>query len=75
MIFYNEAKSDQIIKQIMELDVLPSKAFCRRAIVKMMQDERYNHEVHAPMITRYANLNGFTENETELKKELFTLLN
>lgn len=73
--FKDEAKSDVIVDQIMDLGtLLPTKAFCRRAIIKTMRDDRYNHATMKPLIERYAKVIGFTENEVELKNELFNLL-
>lgn len=75
MVFKDENESDTIITQIMDFDgYLPTKAFCRRAIIKVMRSKKYNHEAIKPYIIRYAKQNVFTENETDLQKELENLL-
>lgn len=77
MKFPNESKSDAIIKQMVELDeYLPKKAFCRRTIVKVMRQAKYNHDKMRSAIINYSTLmGGFTENEKELRLELDRLLN
>jgi len=75
MKFNDEAESDTIISQIMDLSqYLPTKAFCRRAIIKVMRDPQYNHESIKPYIMRKAVTSRFTENEKELGIELNHLL-
>ena len=75
MTFIDEAKSDKIIEQIVDLnDYLPTKAFCRRAIIDIMNDKNYNHDLIRPLIVRRANSTGFTENETDLRNELKMLV-
>jgi hypothetical protein len=71
MRFPNEAASDVLIEQIMDLkQYLPSKAFCRRAIINVMRDPQYNHEAIKPYIIRQSVTRSFTENEKELLLEL-----
>lgn len=76
MVFTNEEQSDKIIQQMVELNqYLPSKAFCRRAIVRVMRNPKYNHKKMLPAIKQYVNLVGeFTENERSLKSELEKLV-
>jgi hypothetical protein len=75
MKFIDEANSDKIISQIMELnDYLPKKAFCRRAIIDIMNSEDYNHELVKPKIISRALVSGFSENETDLRNELKVLV-
>jgi hypothetical protein len=76
MTFPDVDKSNQIIEQIMDLKgLLPTKAFCRRAIIRVMRKETYNHEVIKPYIERKVRQGGgFTENEKDLEKELEHLL-
>lgn len=76
MQFPNEAKSDNIIRQILDLgNLLPTKAFCRRAIISVMANDLYNHSVMKPLIeAKSKSVKPFTENETELKAELNHLL-
>ena len=75
MTFPDVNKSDQIVAQIIDLKgYLPEKAFCRRAIVDVMSYDEYDHEAIKPLIIRRANSTGFTENESELKKELISLI-
>ena len=74
--FIDESNSDKIVSQIMDLKgYLPTKAFCRRAIIDVMNDKKYNHELVKPIIIRYATQSGFTENEADLKKELEKCVN
>jgi len=73
--FNDEAASDIIIEQIMDLkDILPNKAFCRRAIIKVMRNKAYNHTNIKPYIDRRFRQVGFSENENELLKELEMLM-
>ena len=74
--FYDEIASDIIIEQLMDLkDVLPTKAFCRRAIIKVMRDENYNHDLMKPYIERQIRQGKpFGENENDLFKNLNRLL-
>lgn len=73
--FYDEVASDTMIEQIMDLkDVLPTKAFCRRAIIKVMRDKAYNHSNIKPYIERRFRQGGFSENENELLEELKMLM-
>jgi hypothetical protein len=75
MKFVDEANSDKIIEQIVDLnDYLPNKAFCRRAIIDVMNRPDYNHELVKPIIVRRAKTTGFTENEKDLKAELEMLV-
>lgn len=76
MRFPNEKNSDKIIKQMIELNkFLPSKAFCRRAIVKAMRNPKYNHKKMKKAISDFVKLTGgFTENEKALRAELDKLI-
>ena len=76
MVFPNEKISDTIIAQMVDLNkYLPSKAFCRRSIVRVMRNPKYNHSKMVVAIKNYKNLVGdFTENEQCLKKELQKLM-
>lgn len=75
MKFVDESKSDKIIEQIVDLNgYLPTKAFCRRAIIDVMNRPDYHHELIKPIIIRRAESIGFTENETQLKAELEMLV-
>ena len=75
MKFPNESESDTIIQQLMDFkDVLPTKAFCRRTIIRLMRDENYNHSLIKPFVFKQSKNGGFTENEKELRAELTTLI-
>lgn len=76
MVFTNEELSDKIIQQMIDLNnYLPSKAFCRRAIVRVMRNPKYNHKKMISAIKQYVNLVGsFSENEQTLKSELEKLV-
>lgn len=76
MTFPNECNSDKIIKQMIDCNkYLPSKAFCRRAIVRVMRNPKYDHKKMVNAIKNYNKLVGdFTENERELKNELERLM-
>jgi hypothetical protein len=76
MVFTNEELSDKIIQQMIDLNnYLPNKAFCRRAIVRVMRNPKYNHKKMLNAIKQYVNLVGsFTENERGLKAELEKLV-
>jgi hypothetical protein len=76
MVFSNEEQSDKIVEQMIELNqYLPNKAFCRRAIVRVMRNPKYNQKKMLPAIKQYVNLVGaFTENERSLKAELEKLV-
>ncbi len=77
MKFPNEENSDKIIKQMIELNqFLPSKAFCRRAIVKVMRNPKYNHVKMKKAVADFYKLmgGGFSENERGLKAQLDTLI-
>ena len=69
MKFPNEEQSDRIIAQMVDLNqYLPNKGFCRRAVVKVMRNEKYNHEKMTQAIKYYINTLGkITENERDLK--------
>jgi hypothetical protein len=77
MKFTNEIESDKIVKQMVDLNqYLPNKAFCRRAIVRVMRNPKYNHKKMLNAVKQYINLVGaFTENERSLKGELDKLVN
>jgi hypothetical protein len=77
MTFPNECQSDKIIEQMIDCNkYLPSKAFCRRAIAKVMTNPRYDHKKMINSIKIYQKLVGnFTENETSFKLELERLMN
>jgi len=73
--FIDEAKSDTIINQIVDLkDYLPTKAFCRRAIIKFMRNDKYNHDLVRPFIVRQEKKMKFSEDEKQLAIELDTCL-
>lgn len=74
--FPDEAKSDTEIEQLLDLDLyLSSKAFCRRAIVDFMRDDRYDHKkVLAAIKNRIRIIGNFSEDEKTLREELFKLL-
>ena len=76
MIFPNEKASDKIVSQMVDLNkYLPSKAFCRRTIVRIMRNPKYNHSKMVVAIKNYNKLVGeFTENEKGLKGELQKLM-
>lgn len=76
MVFTNEELSDSIVRQMIELNqYLPSKAFCRRAIVRVMRNPKYNHKKMLNAVKQYVSLVGsFTENERSLKSELEKLV-
>jgi hypothetical protein len=76
MKFPNEKQSKKIITQMIELNqFLPSKSFCRRAVVKVMRNDLYNHKKMMSAVKDYIRLVGsFTENERGLKRELETLM-
>lgn len=76
MKFPNEAESDKIIQQMIDLNkYLPNKAFCRRAVVRVMRNPKYNHKKMLGAVKQYVNLVGsFTENERSLKAELDKLV-
>ena len=76
MVFPNEAASDKIISQMVDLNkYLPNKAYCRRAMVKVIRNPKYNHKKMLLAVKNYKNLvGGFTENERALKSELDKLV-
>jgi hypothetical protein len=76
MKFPNEENSDKIVRQMVDLNqYLPSKAFCRRAIVRVMRNPKYNHKKMKKAIANFVQLTGgFTENERALKSELDKLV-
>lgn len=76
MRFPNEENSDKIITQMIDLNkYLPSKAFCRRTIVKAMRNPKYNHKKMKKAVANFFNLmGGFTENEKGLRAELDKLI-
>jgi hypothetical protein len=76
MKFPNESESDKIVSQMIDLNkYLPNKAFCRRAIVRVMRNPKYNHKKMLTAIKQYVQLVGsFTENERGLKAELDKLV-
>ena len=76
MKFPNEKDSDKIINQMIELNqFLPKKAFCRRQVVRMMRNPKYNHNKMKVAIKNYSQVMGnFSENEKDLKKELQRLV-
>ena len=76
MKFANESESDKIVSQMTDLNqYLPNKAFCRRAIVRVMRNPKYNHKKMLGAIKQYIQLVGsFTENERGLKAELDKLV-
>lgn len=69
MTFPNETESDKMIEQLMDLNAyLPKKAFCRRSIIRLMRQEKYNHEAVKQGVLAYSNAVGsFPENEIELR--------
>ena len=76
MQFPNEEESDKIINQMVDLNkFLPNKAFCRRAIVKIMRNPKYKHSKMLRAVRDYKALVGdFTENEKGLRNELQKLV-
>jgi hypothetical protein len=74
--FVNEDESDKIIERMIELNqYLPKKAFCRRQVVRMLRNPKYNHKKMKLAIQNYIQvMGGFSENERELKKELQRLM-
>lgn len=76
MKFTNEEFSRLLIKQMIELNqFLPSKAFCRRTIVKIMCNPKYDHKKMLKAIKDYHKLvGGFSENERQLRAELERLM-
>lgn len=72
MKFPNEKNSDKIISQMIDLNkFLPDKAFCRRTIVKVMRNPKYNHKKMEKAVNDYKKLMGsFPENERELRRIL-----
>jgi hypothetical protein len=74
--FVNEVESDKIILRMIELNqFLPKKAFCRRQVVRMLRNPKYNHKKMKSAIQNYIQvMGGFSENERELKKELQRLM-
>jgi hypothetical protein len=77
MKFPNEVESDKIIKQMIETNqFLPTKAFCRRSLVRVMCNKKYDHKKMITAIKNYKKLVGnFSENELEYRKELEKLMN
>jgi hypothetical protein len=76
MEFPNEADSDKIVRQMVDLNqFLPNKAFCRRAIIRVMRNKKYIHKKMVKAVKDYVKLVGsFTENERELKAQLERLV-
>jgi hypothetical protein len=76
MKFPNEENSDKIISQMVDLNqYLPDKAFCRRAVVRVMRNPKYNHKKMKKAVADYIILmGGFPENERALKAELEKLV-
>jgi hypothetical protein len=74
--FPNEKESDVIIQQMIDTNrYLPTKAFCRRTLVKVMSNKKYNHKKMLSAIKDYIRLVGsFSENETTYRKELERLV-
>jgi len=76
MTFPNIRESRNIIKQMREIEqYMPTKAFCRRAIVRVMRMEGWNQKKMVKSIKNYVELmGGFTENEKDLRAQLITLM-
>ena len=76
MKFPNETESDKIIQQLLDLNqYLPKKAFCRRAIVKLMRQKKYKHPQMKKAVNQYHQVTGgFSENEMELTSEFQRLI-
>ena len=74
--FPNEALSDKTISQLMDLnEFLPHKAYCRRTILRLMRQEKYNHEKMKIAVAKYHDLmGGFSENELELNQQFQALI-
>jgi len=76
MKFPNEAESDLIIEQLVEMNkFLPKKAFCRRTIIRLMRQPKYNHKTMMSAVKKYVDVCGnFSENETELREQFQKLI-
>lgn len=74
--FQDEAESDLIVKQLMELDeFLSSKSFCRRAIIQVMRLDGYKHSKMLKAVKNHLKTIGkFSESEKDLKAELISLM-
>ena len=77
--FPNEKASDLLIEQLIELNqYLPSKAFCRRTILRLMQQDSYNHKKVMrlmPIFISSLEAQEFSENEKQLRSEFQRLIN
>jgi len=76
MKFPNEENSDKIVSQMVDLNkFLPNKAFCRRAVVRVMRNPKYDHKKMKKAVSNFFDLvGGFSENERELKSQLDKLV-
>jgi hypothetical protein len=76
MKFTNESFSRLLIKQLIEGNqYLPSKAFCRRTVIKVMCNQKYDHKKMLKAMKEYNKLvGGFSENEKQLRSELEKLM-
>lgn len=74
--FTNELFSRLLIKQLIELNAyLPSKAYCRRSVIRLMCNQKYDHKKMVKAIKNYTKLvGGFSENETQMRHELEKLM-
>lgn len=74
--FTNELFSRLLIKQLIELNAyLPSKAYCRRSVIKLMCNQKYDHKKMFKAIKNYTKLvGGFSENEKQMRLELEKLM-
>lgn len=77
LVFPNEKQSDELIKQLSELNqYLPSKAFIRRSIIRLMRHENYNHAKMLKAVKFYTeSIGAFPENEKEVQRIFLNLIN
>lgn len=76
LVFPNEAQSDKLIEQLTDLNqYLPSKAFIRRSIVRLMRHEKYNHVKMLKAVKFYTqSIGAFPENEKEVQRIFLNLI-
>ena len=74
--FPNEKESDKIIAQMVDLNpFLPKKAFVRRALVKLLRQDKYKHAKMKTKVSEYRGMGfKFPENEADFTEKFQTLI-
>ncbi len=77
LVFPNEKQSDKLIQQLTELNqYLPTKAFIRRSVIRLMRHENYNHNKIVKAVKFYTeSIGAFPENEKEVQRIFLNLIN